>query len=233
MDTFHYRDDYWRIVKQADLMSVLDPDVRLGTDRPFSLASPEGERLHWIDGSDWQSFDPESGELIKAFKLPGDSVTEPRMLRIANGRNLLLTTHSRMLTTEVIAWDVDTQQTVWKQMIACQLDRFSQSYLSRRADFPMMVDLNGDGIDELIAPSTDGFSRWSYSMTPPYGMLMLHRGDTGSTMWDEPFHLPNMDGLIERGVVVPDADSDGWKDLLLVSRCWVAAYGMALPASSI
>ena len=55
-------------------------------------------------------------------------------------------------------------------------------------------------------------------MIPPYGLLMVYRGDTGEAVWDEPFKLPNMDEMVERGVAVTDRDGDGWKDLLLGSR---------------
>ncbi len=100
----------------------------------------------------------------------------------------------------------------------CDLDRLPQSYLSRQSDFPLVADLDGDGCDEWFAPTYVPGRRWSHPMTPPYGMVMVHRSIDGQSIWNEPFYLPSMDGMIERAVVVSDQDRDGWKDLLLGSR---------------
>ncbi len=51
-----------------------------------------------------------------------------------------------------------------------------------------------------------------------YGMIRAHRGTDGQAIWREVCYLPNMDGMIERGVAIADQDGDGWKELLLGSR---------------
>ena len=206
------------------LRGVLNPyDNRpwLGTDRPLLLRSGSATVWHWIDGIEWQCVDPRSGELLKNWKLPSDCVCPPKVLRSADGRTLVLTAHVNVAkpdVTDLIAWDIETHHSVWKQTLNCDLNRIGQSYFSRRSDFPIVVDLDGDGSDEWIAPLHVPGSIWSAPMTPPYGMVMAHRGQDGQALWSKPFRLPNMDGMIERGLVMADQDGDGWKELLLGSR---------------
>jgi len=202
------------------LRNPFDTNVRLGTERPFSLNADKKASWHWIEGKDWHVIDQQSGELLKTWELPDDCVCSPKLIRtLLEGRTFVLTAHAALANaTDFVAWDVESNQAVWQQSIECDLNRLPQSYLSRQSDFPIVVDLDGDGADEWIAPSHVGGTRWSNPMTPPYGMVMAHRGDNGKSIWQEPFHLPNLDGMVERAVAVSDMDGDGWKELLLGSR---------------
>ncbi len=70
-------------------------------------------------------------------------------------------------------------------------------------------------------------------MTPPYATVMAHSSVDGKAIWKEPFYLPNMDELLERGVVIHDCDGDGWNDLLIGSRFHGAVCALAVHVFSI
>ena len=223
-----YFGDYWLNISSSGLLNPYENNVRIGTDRPFSLAgiTADGDTTagntnhwHWIDGQDWHKIDARSGKLVKSWNLPSDCVCSPRLLRAKDGRTLVLTAQqSASSGTDFAAWDGETDEAVWKRTMDCELGRLPQSYLSPESDFPIVVDLDGDGADEWIVPSWVPGTRYSRPITPPYGMVMAHRGFDGEAMWNEPFNLPHMDEMVERGIVVSDQDRDGWKDLLLGSR---------------
>ncbi|MCC6508841.1 MAG: protein kinase, partial [Pirellulaceae bacterium] len=212
-------DGYGRTKPYPGSLNPYDLEPRLGTDRPLLLRSKSATAWHWIDGSDWHLVDAQSGQLIATWQLPDDCVCSPKLLRSADGRILVLTAHiARQDVTDFIAWDIETNQVAWKQTLDCDLNRLAQSYLSRSSDFPIVVDLDADGSDEWIAPSHVPGAIWSHTMTPPFGMVTAHRGDNGQALWSEPFRLPNMDGMIQRGLAIADQDGDGWKELVLGSR---------------
>ncbi len=208
-----YVDEYWRHYSQSMSSVFFETNLRLGAERPFSLSGRGNENWHWIEGREWLVIDPQTGELVKSWKLPDDCLCPLKLIRTVEGKTLVLTVHLAMNNeTDFVAWDVETQSPVWEKSIQCDLNRLPQSYLSRQQDFPIVVDLDSDGVDEWIAASH------AHGMTPPYGMATAYRGDNANAIWEEPFHLPNLDQMIERGVAVSDIDGDGWKDLLLGSR---------------
>ncbi len=217
--TYNYFDDYWAYIPNGGMRNPYENNVRLGTDRPFKLSVGGNTTWYWIDGQDWHKVDSQSGKLVNTRKLPADCVAAPHLLRVPDGRTLALTVHANVRSgTEFTAWDGIADEPVWQHTFECDLDRLPQSFLSGQSDFPLVADLNGDGCDEWFAPTYVPGRRWSHPMTPPYGMVMLHRSIDGQAIWNEPFFLPSMDGMIERAVVVSDQDRDGWKDLLLGSR---------------
>lgn len=215
----YYVDDYWRAHKFGATANPYDTNVRLGTLRPFSLDPQTQENWHWIDGEEWHVVDGSTGRLIRTWKLPSDSLFGPKFLRRDNGKPLVLTAHSTVgREIEIRAWDGEASSPIWTQTLNCNLDQMPQSYLSRQQDFPIVVDFEGDGIDEWMVPTYEPVGMSKPSPNPPYSKLMAHRSSDGQPLWPEPFCVPNGDSMVERGVVVGDRDGDGWKDLLLGSR---------------
>jgi len=66
----------------------------------------------------------------------------------------------------------------------------------------VVEDTNGNGSNEIVFDHPDFLS------------LLCIDGANGKSIWQEPFHLPNLDGMVERAVAVSDMDGDGWKELL-------------------
>jgi len=155
------------------------------TNRWIMNVDPATGKVRWKFASQQTS---KPVPVTNAWKLPDDCVCSPKLIRTVEGRTLVLTAHAALANaTDFVAWDVESNRAVWQQSIECDLNRLPQSYLSRQSDFPIVVDLDGDGGDEWIAPSHVAGTRWSNPMTPPYGMVVAHRGDNGKAIWEEPF----------------------------------------------
>ncbi len=220
VDNNFYFNGYSGTINSVRQNDPNETSLRLGTERPFPFEDVDRSYLCWIDGEDLQIVDPQTGELFKEQKLLDDCVCAPKLIRNSNGKTILLTVHATPAwkTSEYVGSDLETNQEVWKQTVDGNLNRLPQSYFSREQDFPVIVDLDRDGIDEWIVPIHTAGAMWSHPMTPPYGSVMAHRGDNGKAFWEKPFHLPNLDGMIERAIAVSDVDGDGWKDLLFGTR---------------
>jgi serine/threonine protein kinase/outer membrane protein assembly factor BamB len=217
----HYFDDYSNLLVSplAGSRNPYESGVRLGTERPISIRTDGTAVWHWIDGMDCQAVDPETGKLVVRWKLSNACVCAPKLLRTGKGKQYLLTVHDQAANqTDFVAWDLETKVVVWTKTIECDLDRLPQSYVSREQDFPVIADLDGDGVDEWIAPSFDADGKWFNPMRPPYGIVIAHRSDNGEAVWEKPFYVPSLDGMIERAVAVSDVDGDGWKELLFGTR---------------
>ncbi len=197
-----------------------ETNLNLGTERPFHFISGSQDHWCWIDGEHLQIVDPKTGNLLKTWKLNDDCLCAPKVIRIPNGKFILLTVHrsSTGNTSDFVGWNLETAQEVWKQSIESDLNQLPPSFYSREQAFPVVVDLDGDGVDEWLSPSSIQGPANMTTLTPPFGSVMVHRGDNGEAIWANPFHLPNMDGMIEKAITVSDIDGDSWKDLLFGTR---------------
>ena len=81
-------------------------------------------------------------------------------------------------------------------------------------DWPMVVDLDGDGRSEVLVPHSNPITQPDNSR----GVLLLD-GKTGRTRWYRPMRPPatSNDGLAHF-VEAPDLDGDGTRDVVIVSR---------------
>ena len=216
--------DYWDLDHFRMAKVPSDENPSLGTERLFSspIVSSSDDSAkkvwNWIDGTYWHRLESQTGKLLDSKVLSTDCSTSPKSIRRRNGSPLVLTTHSKSnQVTDYVAWDTDSNETVWQCTIESQFDRPPQSFLSPNQDFPIVVDLDGDGADEWITANHS-----PRTMEPnaglPFGSVMAYRGDDGSEIWEQSSHVPSMDGMIERGIAVRDVDGDGWRDLLLGTR---------------
>ena len=218
IDGSFYMNGYSERNTMGGAKNPIETNLRLGTERPFLLKADMASHWCWVDGNHLQVVDPQTGKLLNAWTLPDDCVCPPKLIRNANDKTILLTVHASPTgrTSDFVGWDLELNQQAWKQTIESDFNQLPHSFYSHEQDFPVVVDLDGDGLDEWISSSHVAGLR--PPMTPPYGSVMAYRGDNGEAFWEKPFHLPNLDGMIERAIAVSDVHGDGGRDLLFGTR---------------
>ena len=80
-----------------------------------------------------------------------------------------------------------------------------------RPDFPIHIDLDGDGCDEIILPATNVTS---YETG---GKLVCLNAKTGKSIWNQPPKLNAYERQAERATVLRDFDNDGFRDIATVT----------------
>ncbi len=171
--------------------------------------------LTYIDGAQWMSLDPATGKPrgtpidlgfvpigpIRYADLDGDGA--PEILAMGPGQAGNQQT--------LAAFATGTGQQLWSAPVTVKYENpFDQSM---QADWPLVVDLDGDGRSEIVVPDSgpmppgDGYR----------GVRMLD-GPSGRTRWVRPMRPESKgtDGLLQI-LDAPDLDHDGVRDLVTTS----------------
>lgn len=111
----------------------------------------------------------------------------------------------------VMAWSVSEQKLNWEKTVDAHLPP-QRTWLMKLPSWPMVVDLDDDDRPELILP--DRTSRNAVGIQKETALLALD-AINGQTKWMT--EIRHVDSQLERWVVGPDRDSDGTRDIYLLS----------------
>ena len=133
-----------------------------------------------------------------------DGDGEPEILALGPGR----ATNQQTL----VAVSCANGRELWSEPVAATFQASSE--LSPDPDWPLVIDLEGDGRSEIVVPDSG-----SIAPRGGYRGLRIIEGLTGRTRWIRPMQPQNKaaDGL-EHVIDAPDLDGDGTRDLIAVSR---------------
>ncbi|MBX3420943.1 MAG: serine/threonine protein kinase [Pirellulaceae bacterium] len=113
---------------------------------------------------------------------------------------------------DLVLYDVDQQSVMWHDR---QPMLYSQSlYGTEQSDFPLVADLDHDGIDEIY------FSRvHDSSQSVPYQSIQVRDAVAGKLLWNKPARLSSFEVVPQRACVVPDINGDAVDELAVVTLC--------------
>lgn len=115
------------------------------------------------------------------------------------------------------AWSPAKQALLWQRDVETDWPR-QHDYATPLPGWPHVVDLDGDGSSEVLAP--DGSTPRNVS-TPPWGKLALLDGRTGEPRWLG--QIFNMDRQLSHFLSGPDIDGDGAAEVYVASQ-WGKDY---------
>ena len=154
---------------------------------------------------------------VVTIKLPFFPPHAPRVTEFGDEVRLIFHDHEessdksgRLRGTEMVAYDLGGNQ-VWQKRLA-DVD-WSGAVDRNHVDWPLLSDLNDDGIDELILPRTP--ERYQHS----FGVDLCD-AITGTPLWPKDLKTPVYRSLhdgISRIVVTEDLDDDGWREIAIAS----------------
>lgn len=116
----------------------------------------------------------------------------------------------------------------WKKDVALHWNLYA--FQLERCDFPLVADLDADGVDEILL-SENGVDNWRDS-----GMLNCYAADTGERKWKRGQRIDSLERLVERGAVLRDFDNDGVRDVAIATimgrRDYMGMPEVASPAGT-
>jgi tRNA A-37 threonylcarbamoyl transferase component Bud32 len=168
-----------------------------------------------VTGSRWLALDPKTGrEVVPALQMKSAPAAPPVYADLdRDGRPELLTVGGTGPSGTVSAHVLATGRLLWSQPVT--LGRGADFRIDRHrhggtADSPLVVDLDGDGQCEVIAP---GGAPPRLPMYAPAGVQVLD-GATGRVRWR---HLAKATGRGHGFREAPDLDGDGVRDIVEAS----------------
>ena len=202
----------------------------------FAMPSPLqivalGQRLVAIyhAGTECRRFDLDSGEEIgAAITLPFTPATGAGIARL-NADSLAIIFHERESRTQqtsqgtrevlrVVAYGLDGSL-LWERLIE-HVNWQELAWLRNKGDWPLAGDVNGDGRDELVLPTS------RYHSGEEIGIEMLDPAD-GSPIWKTagPRHqiFGTAEECLHRIALSSDINGDGWRE-------WVTATTAGPPS---
>jgi hypothetical protein len=199
--------------------SLIDPKFTRTTtqfwDRPATFL--KGHRtsiVAVIDGSRWLRIDPRDGRALDSVIDLGfeparplqyadcDGDGEPEVLAVGPGP----TAQQQSLT----AFSSATGSPSWTTTVTAAVP---QRWSGRTAEWPWVIDLDGDGRSEVIVPDSGPLSP-----AGTYRGMRAIDGATGQTRWVRPMRPENKaNDDLDHIVQAPDIDGDGVGDLIAVS----------------
>ena len=170
----------------------------------------------YVDGGRWIGLDSATGRLaagpidlgfapvrpVQHADLDGDG--QPEILALGRGPSLDQQT--------LVAFSSVGGRQMWVETIGGQYDQRDPSDPS--SDWPMVVDLDGDGRTEIAVPD-------SGPLTPrgDYRGIRLLDGATGKTRWVRPIKpVSTAETGLDRLLYIPAVDGDGTRDFMVVAR---------------
>jgi PQQ-like domain len=168
-----------------------------------------------VDGEKWVGLEPATGKPIglpidlgfvpvrpvQYGDLDGDG--EPEVLALGPGQSAN--------QQSLAAFSLGTGRNLWVAAVNAQY--VSQVDQPNALDWPVVVDLDGDGRCELVGPDAGAMA-----LAGGYGGVRVLDGFTGQTRWIRPMRPETKgdDGLV-RILDAPDLDHDGVRDLITTS----------------
>ena len=182
------------------------------TDDAKTLVYLAGQSCHQIDVKTGTPSNP-------VFQLPSMPRNTPRLVR--GGNETLLVFAGVYANPQnvspgypLVAYDSQGAEK-WRKSLNDELGRANFAY--RGTDWPLIVDLNGDGEDELIVSLEEPRRRQVTGLT-------AIRAD-GSKLWDETSEAIRATGeRFMRLVSTSDINDDGWRDLAVASIAGPPAF---------
>ena len=191
-------------------IAVPSPPILLHRDGHLKVVCLTGDQCHLID---WGS----KNSSPVTIGLPYVPAHAPKLAHSGNATRLIFHEPAQsnqkvepFYGTNVLAYD-QTGKLCWERRLA-NID-WQESIARNHADWPCIVDLNGDGNDEVILP------RSRYRNGVEVGVHSFD-AETGAPLWadDLPYStFQSADGCLSRITCTGDIDGDGWKEIVTAS----------------
>ena len=110
---------------------------------------------------------------------------------------------------------LDTAEELWSYTAEADW-QWQFTHAQPQAVWPLIEDLDGDGVNEILIPDGNSIGREVWR-TAPTGRLQTLRGDTGKPVWVQSPAINTVERQVERFVIGPDLDGDGTNDVIVVS----------------
>ncbi|MEX0818236.1 MAG: hypothetical protein WD070_01545, partial [Pirellulaceae bacterium] len=115
------------------------------------------------------------------------------------------------------AWSMAKRTQLWQREIEASEPR-QDDLIAPIPEWPLVTDLDGDGVTEVIVPDASAQNDWS---SPPWGRLAVLDGHTGQPRWHR--QLFNVDQQLHWFVDGPDIDGDGVREIFVTTQ-WGDAF---------
>lgn len=193
--------------KRAQRRFIPSP-VELFPDTPKSTAMLFcGQSLLTIDTSNGEqlrrdNFDASPELPVRYANLAGDASVE-----VIAVSPIVAAKRGSPDAIHVAAWSLTEQRPLWSKEFPAAFPSTKSSH-SRRPDYPLAEDLDGDGLCELILPTeTPEISRTG----TPWGELSVLEGATGEQRWTR--RVPTADQQVDHFLAGPDINGDGHREV--------------------
>ena len=193
-----------------------------------SSQNSKGVRSGWlVCGKQLVHIDLSNGELIKTnngqpFDLGFSPILQPQSVMIDGIEHLLFADQVEIAdentATEAICrhilWSTETNSILWQFDASADL-----TWTSRGVDWPKVVDINGDGIPEILIADEAKLGERIYGDTSCMGSLQALDVRTGKPIWASKTlaKIRSQDRQLFRFTLGPDADFDSLDDIYVIS----------------
>jgi hypothetical protein len=201
--------------------------------RMISLSSPRnGDRelvshVLVIAGSHLIFLDPGTGAARFSPQDLGVRPIRPAVLSDTNGNGstellfleMTRATQNKTVTDPVVrlvTWSLDRRREIWRSELGSRYWIPSSPRISP-ANWPIAADLDGDGADEILAPTDPMLAsrRGVTFPTHPTGWLSVFHGVSGELRWTK--KLRTLDSQVDQFAVGPDVNGDGYREVFVAT----------------
>lgn len=200
-----------------------------GTGAATGELVPYAAEMVSIDGRDELIFvvdheyigvDPQTGKEVRREQLGFLPSRPPIIFASDSGKpNLMLCEQLPNKGAEpqlrVSVRDLATRKLHWSQTVEANWRHCAPDTASPH-DWPLLEDLDGDGIVEVILPEGSTMGEAHFEIMPAGGLQVLD-SRTGERKWTDPDTAINAEFQLNRFVVVRDQNDDGVRDIAAVS----------------
>lgn len=193
------------------------PARLVDVDGATRIAVAAGQHVAWLDLS--------SGEPVVEHQLPArpgrpgawkdiDGDLRPEFIFLER----LPTVGTSGLTEDrarLIVWSAHEHKVLWSVDLQARLPKL-EAWTLPPPEWPVIADLDGDGLAEVIVPDSSSEVAALTSFTQvPWGEVVVLDGRSGAARWRQ--RIVNCDQQIDRMAVGPDIDGDGHRELYVAS----------------